>query len=79
VTGFDGQLLIQAQLVGKSRDARGLPHPGWVVWAHQKVREFIGSFSDIKVMNLSPGMDCYRHLASAYADGNQQAAKIRTS
>ena len=79
VTGFDGQLLIQAQLVGKSRDARGLPHPGWVAWAHQKVREFISSFSDIKVMNLSPGMARILQLASTYTDRNKQAAKIPTS
>ena len=79
VTGFDGQLLIQAQLVGKSRDARGLPHPGWVAWAHQKIREFISSFSDIKVMNLSPGKDRVTPLALAHTNWKIQAAKIPIS
>lgn len=54
-TGFDGQLLIQAQIEPNVSN-NGSPSSRLGSWVYTKVRQFVHSFSDIKVMQPVSGM-----------------------
>lgn len=54
VTGYDGQVLIQASIEDMNAGPKGLASPRLQAWIQDTVREFTVSFGDIKAIQAIP-------------------------
>jgi len=65
VTGYDGQVLIQASIEDMDAGSKGLASLRLQAWIHDKVKEIAASFGDIKAMQAVPGKE--HHATSLHS------------